>query len=62
MLRWAFISFLIALMAAVAGFLGIDAVLSGFLKFVFILSVCLFVSLLAGPLLRSPSSKLMDRR
>ncbi len=54
MLRWALLFFLIALVTAVAGFLGNSAVLSGFLRFVFILSVFLFLSLLAGPLIRPP--------
>jgi uncharacterized membrane protein YtjA (UPF0391 family) len=54
MLRWALISFLVALMTAAAGFLGIAAALSGLLKFFFILSIFLFLSLLAGPLIRPP--------
>jgi uncharacterized membrane protein YtjA (UPF0391 family) len=54
MLRWALICFIIALMTAVAGFVGIAAALSGLLKFVFILSVFLFLSLLAGPFIRPP--------
>jgi uncharacterized membrane protein YtjA (UPF0391 family) len=54
MLRWALIFFSIALVTAVAGFLGSSAVLSGVLKFLFILSVFLFLSLLAGPLIRPP--------
>ena len=54
MLRWALICFLVALMTAVAGFVGIAAALSGFLKFVFIFSVFLLLSLLAGPLIRPP--------
>lgn len=54
MIRWALIAFMIALATAVAGFLGDSAVLSGLLKFVFILSVFFFLSLLAGPLIRPP--------
>ena len=54
MLRWALVFFMIAFFTAVAGFLGIAAALSGFLKFIFILSVSLFLSLLAGPLIRPP--------
>jgi len=54
MLRWALICFMIALMTALVGFLGISAALSGFLKFIFILSIFLFLSLLAGPLIRPP--------
>ncbi len=54
MLRWALISFLVTLMTAVAGFLGIAAALSGLLRFFFILSIFLFFSLLAGPLIRPP--------
>ncbi len=54
MLRWALMFFMIALVTAVAGFLGDSAILSGFLKFVFIISVFLFLSLLAGPLIRPP--------
>ncbi len=56
MLRWALVFFMIAFFTAVAGFLGIAAALSGFLKFVFILSVFLFLSLLAGPLIRPPQA------
>ncbi len=54
MLRWALMSFVIALVTAVAGFLGDSAVLSALLKFVFIASVFMFLSLLAGPLIRPP--------
>jgi uncharacterized membrane protein YtjA (UPF0391 family) len=54
MLRWALIFFMIAMMTAVIGFLGIASVVSGFSKFLFILSVFLFLSLLAGPLIRPP--------
>ncbi len=60
MLRWALLFFVVALVTAVAGFVGTSAVLSGLLKFMFILSVFLFLSLLAGPLIRPPSSKYMD--
>jgi uncharacterized membrane protein YtjA (UPF0391 family) len=60
MLRWALMFFMIALLTAVVGFLGSSAAFSGFLKFVFVLSVFLFLSLLAGPLIRPPSSKHMD--
>ena len=54
MARWALICFMIALVTAVAGFLGIAAALSGLLKLVFFLSVFLFLTLLAGPLIRPP--------
>jgi uncharacterized membrane protein YtjA (UPF0391 family) len=54
MLRWALVFLVIALVTAVVGFMGDSAVLSGLLKFLFILSVFLFLSLLAAPLIRPP--------
>ena len=52
MLRWALMFFMVALVTAVAGFVGNSAFLSGLLKFVFFLSVFMFLSMLAGPLIR----------
>jgi uncharacterized membrane protein YtjA (UPF0391 family) len=52
MLRWAVIFFIVALIAAAFGFLGIAAAAAGMARILFFIFLVLFLVSLAGGLLR----------
>ena len=54
MARWAVSFLLLAVIAALFGFLGVADAISGISKFLFMVSIVGIVSLLAGPLIRPP--------
>ncbi len=52
--RWTLFFLFLAVFAALFGFLGVAAAVSGISKFLFMVSIVGIVSLLAGPLIRPP--------